>query len=364
MIEIKIKSSRQTYPVLIDNSFISELPGILKKINIHNNLFIVIDENVFRYHQKIIKETFSNFGDKIYYFILPAGEASKSDKNLRMIYNSLLKNNFGRDSTLIAIGGGVTGDIAGYAAATYMRGINLVHVPTSLLAMIDSSIGNKTGINFKKRKNIIGSFCQPQLVFMDTDFLNTLPQRELISAAGEIIKYGIIAGNNFFSFLYNNFEKIISLDNKILTKVITESVSIKAGVVSRDEFEVKGIRKILNLGHTFAHAFESSTDFDIKHGEAVIKGIICSLYLSNNEGLLSKKEFNKMIRIACSQDIPRFSKMDNVKIANAMMNDKKNINDKLMFVLSAGTGKIIVDYPIEKDVISKVLDKVRSDGFI
>jgi 3-dehydroquinate synthase len=353
------------YPVMIDNSFLNKLPGILKDIGICNRLFIVIDENVYKYHKKIIENNISDFGEKIHYYILPPGEKSKSNTHLKMIYNSLLENNFGRDTALIAIGGGVIGDIAGYAAATYMRGIQLVNVPTTLLSMIDSSIGGKTGINFLKRKNIVGVFYQPELVFIDTGFLNTLPESELNSSLGELIKYGLISNDNFFRFILNNIEKIKSLDKKFVAKVITESVSIKAAIVSQDEFETNGIRKILNLGHTFAHAIESNLNFKIKHGEAVVIGIICALYLSPYKRLLNHKELERLLSLPLSVNIPRVAeKLNNNAIIQMMLSDKKNIDDKIMFVLLAGTGKVVVDVPVEKDTINMVLERVKNSGFI
>jgi 3-dehydroquinate synthase len=365
MKKIIVNSGNSNYPVIIDNSFFNKLPGILESFGVHNNLYIVIDQNVFKHYKELIVNTFSNSGNKIYYYILPSGESTKSEIHLKKIYKSLLENNFGRDTTLIAIGGGVTGDIAGYTAATYMRGIHLIHIPTTLLAMIDSSIGGKTGINFEKRKNIIGAFYQPRLVFIDTKFLTTLPQREINSAIGELIKYGLISNENFYDFLFKNTDKIKSLDIKAVSRSIIESVSIKAAIVSQDEFETKGIRKILNLGHTFAHAIESSMGFKIKHGEAVIIGIICALFLSRSYGLLKEEELKKLLHFPCSIAIPRSAKnFDNKAVIKAMINDKKNINDKIMFVLLTGPGQIIVDVPVEESTINYVLNRAKNNCLI
>lgn len=365
MIKIKVKTSTRTYPVIIGNSIFEELPDTLKKINVKNNLLIIIDENVFKYHKSLIKKTFSNFRNEVKYYILPPGEESKSEKYLKNIYSFLLKNGFGRDSSIISIGGGVTGDIAAYTASTYMRGINLVQIPTTLLGMVDSSVGGKTGINFKKRKNLIGTFYQPNLVLIDTDFLATLPEREFTSAFGELIKYGIIAKNDFLSLLRKNLNEITSLDNKILIKVIKECVLIKASIVSQDELELTGVRKLLNFGHTFAHAFESCAGFELRHGEAVIKGIICSLYLSHMLGLLNRKELKRLLILPCNIKIAKLPKrVTNDQILNAMKADKKNFNDKIMLVISAGSGNILVDYPIERKLIIQVLNKVKSDGLV
>lgn len=359
MKKIIVKASPNSYPVLICNSALNKLPENLDKQKLFNNLLIVIDENVARYYQTKIKSVFSNHSGKIRYYILPSGERTKSEEELKKIYNFLLKNNFGRDTVLIAIGGGVTGDLAGYAASTFMRGIQLVHVPTTFLAMIDSSIGGKTGINFSKKKNMIGTFYQPRLVFIDIMFLSTLPSREFNSALGELIKYGLISNKDFYTFLSDNLEKIKSLNDGVIKYTIKESVSIKARVVQQDEFEQRGIRKILNLGHTFAHAIESELGFKIKHGEAVTAGMICSLFLSNKIGLLDTSKQKNLLQLPTSVRLPaNIKKINNQNVFDAMRSDKKNKDDKIMFVLISGIGSLLVDVPANKRDIFYALDKM------
>ncbi|MGD8305810.1 MAG: 3-dehydroquinate synthase [Ignavibacteria bacterium] len=365
MKKIKVKTGNSSYPVLINNSYLNKLPVFLSMLDIYKNLFIVVDENVYKYHKEYIKKSFAGFGNKRYYYILSSGERVKSANELKKIYNSLLENKFGRDTILIAIGGGVTGDIAGYAAATYMRGIQLVHVPTTLLAMIDSSIGGKTGINFGRWKNIIGAFYSPKLVFIDTKFLESLPVREFNSAIGELIKYGLIYGDDFYTFLFKNVDKIKSLESRIIIRAISESVMIKAAIVSQDEFETRGVRKILNLGHTFAHAIESNLGFRIKHGEAVILGIICIIFLSHNQGLLTNKEMDRLLQFPCSLKLPGIvKKINNRFVIRAMSSDKKNVDEKLMFVLLSGAGKVIADVPIKNSLINLTLNKAKKACFV
>jgi len=357
--KIIVKASPNSYPVIICNSELNKLPENLDKQKLFNNLLIVIDEKVSRYYQTKIKSVFSNHSVKIRYYILPSGERAKSEKELKKIYDFLLKNNFGRDTVLIAIGGGVTGDLAGYAASTFMRGIQLVHVPTTFLAMIDSSIGGKTGINFSKKKNIIGAFYQPRLVFIDIMFLSTLPTREFNSALGELIKYGLISNKDFYTFLSDNLEKVKSMNDRVIKYAVEESVSIKAGVVQQDEFEQRGIRKILNLGHTFAHAIESELGFKIKHGEAVTAGMICSLFLSNKIGLLDTSKQKKMLKLPASIQLPAIiKKINNQNVFEAMRSDKKNKDDKIMFVLISGIGNLLVDVPANKRDIFYALNKM------
>lgn len=359
MKKIIIKASPNSYPVLICNSELNKLPENLDKQKLFKNLLIVIDENVARYYQAKIKSVFSDHRGKIRYYILPSGERTKSEKELNKIYDFLLKNNFGRDTVLIAIGGGVTGDLAGYAASTFMRGIQLVHVPTTFLAMIDSSIGGKTGINFSKKKNIIGTFYQPRLVFIDIKFLSTLPSREFNSALGELIKYGLIANKDFYNILLDNLDKIKSLNDRVIKNAVEESVSLKAGVIQQDEFEQRGIRKILNIGHTFAHAIESELGFKVKHGEAVTAGIICSLFLSNKIGLLDTSKRKKLLRLPASVRLPKIiKKINNQNVFDAMRSDKKNKDDEIMFVLISGIGNLLVDVSVNKRDIFYALDKM------
>ena len=308
MKKIIINTQHFSYPVTIANSYLDQLLKLLEKWDLVKSLFLVIDENVARYHLQDIQSAISDYKGKFSYTLLPSGERVKSYTNLKKIHDRLLNYNIGRDTTLIAIGGGVTGDLAGYAAATYMRGLQLVHIPTTLLAMIDSAIGGKTGINFKGKKNIIGAFYQPRLVFIDTVFLSTLPQREFNSALGELLKYGFISNKEFYNYVTENIEKIKSADKRTIQNAIIESLQIKAGIVEQDEFEQLGLRKILNFGHTFAHAIESTLGFRIKHGEAVTAGIICALFLSNRLGILTSEKLNKFLLLPQKIGIPRIIK--------------------------------------------------------
>ena len=241
MKKIIVNTTNSKYPILIGKAHFFSLPQILDKHNLLKNIYVVIDKNVARFHIREIETVLSNTDTKVHFKVLPSGERTKSSIVLKKIYQELLNKKYGRDTTLIAIGGGVIGDIVGYVAATYMRGINLVHVPTTFLAMIDSSIGGKTGINFSGRKNIIGAFYQPDLVFTDTEFLSTLPKREFSASLGELLKYGLISTKAFYNLIYSNIEKIKLLDSEIINKIITECLTIKASVILRDEYEIKKI---------------------------------------------------------------------------------------------------------------------------
>jgi len=358
--KIIVKTSLKSHRVLITNSKLNELAKELIKNNSPNNLFIVIDENVYKYHLNEITDIFKNFPGSIHYYRLPSGERYKSENQLRNIYNVLLKNHFGRDTTLVAFGGGVAGDLAAYAASTYMRGLPFVNVPTTLLAMIDSAIGGKTGINFGGRKNIIGTFYQPELVFIDTMFLDTLPSREFSSALGELIKYGLISNKSFLDFLTKNFDGLKSKKKSIINFAITESVKFKAGVVSQDEFETKGIRKILNLGHTFAHGFESELKFKLRHGEAVTAGLVCALFLSGRTGLLNSKSVENLLKLSTKIKMPKhIQNVKNESVYEIMRSDKKVTGGELKFVLISDVGKTIVDVPAGKDDVFYAIKKMK-----
>jgi 3-dehydroquinate synthase len=361
--KIIVKSRQGSYPVTIGDSYLDRLHSLLEKDNLLNSTFIIIDENVAHYHLPVIQSAFSDSKGKISYTLLPSGERMKSYTQLKKIHERILNYNFGRDTTFVAIGGGVTGDLAGYAAATYMRGLQLVHIPTTLLAMIDSAIGGKTGINFKGKKNIIGAFYQPRLVFIDTMFLSSLPKREFNSALGELVKYSLISNKEFYMFLEDNIEKIKSFDRRTIQAAIIESIKIKAGVVEKDEFEQSGTRKILNLGHTFAHAIESNLGFRIKHGEAVNAGIVCALILSNKLGFLSSAKLEKLLDLSTKISVPHTIKnAEEGKMIEAMYSDKKNRGDEILFVLLSDIGKVVIDVPaVKRDIIFAI--KVMKDFF-
>ena len=356
MKKIKIKTRHKTYPVVIGSSVLNQVTEWIKKYGLFKNLFIVVDENVYNLHKKNITDAFDNTGGKVFFYTLKAGEQSKSIDGLTGIISSLVENNFGRDTLLIAIGGGVTGDIAGFAASVYMRGIQLVQIPTTLLAAVDSSIGGKTGINFNNYKNIIGAFRQPEFVVIDTDFLSSLPETEINSGIGEIIKYGFLTNKNFYDYIYKNFEELYSLDKSILNKVINESVFFKGSVISKDEYE-GGLRKILNLGHTFAHAYESHLNYSIKHGEAVCAGIISALFLSYRKGLISEKKLNRFLKLPLKMKLSPVNFSNYESILQFMYGDKKNREGLINFVLIKDIGNIITDVSVKESDITYSIEK-------
>ena len=357
--KLQVALKENPYPVFIGNGILNHIEGFLEEYRINKNLLLIIDKNVENAHPGKIEKLFKNRKRKVNYYYLKPGENSKSYLELNKIYSYLLSNNYGRDTAIIAVGGGVTGDLAGYAASTFMRGIQLVHIPTTLLAAVDSSIGGKTGINFEKKKNMIGAFYQPKFILTDIDLLKTLPRAEITSGLGEIVKYAFLSDKKFYSFVSDNYEKIYAYDYDALEKIIFDSTSIKAAVVKQDEKE-SGLRKILNLGHTFAHAFETKLDFKIKHGEAVDAGIISAIFLSYNIGLIRKDQVQALLSLPLMIKIPpKVKGLDKVSLIEIMMHDKKNRNEKIKFVLLSGIGKIILDAEAKENEIIKSLNKME-----
>jgi 3-dehydroquinate synthase/shikimate kinase/3-dehydroquinate synthase len=294
-ISLKIKTNNKSYNILIGSDLISNISKILKNNSItFKKCLLLIDRNIS--NKIIIKIKKSLKKKKIYTHFFNANEKNKNQKNVNKIIEIMLNKNFTRNDCLISIGGGITGDVGGFAASLFKRGLKFINVPTTLLSQVDSSIGGKTGINTKYGKNLIGSFYQPNLVISDIKFLQTLPKRELICGYGEILKHSIIANKKFFSFLNENNKKILNLKSPFIEKSIFESCKIKKNVVEKDENE-KGQRKILNFGHTFAHAYEATLGYSKKlnHGEAVILGVKTALNFSFINNYLKRDDYNLLI---------------------------------------------------------------------
>ena len=285
-VNLKIKTKSQGYNIIIGSDLVSNISKLTKKNSIYfKKCLLVVDKNISKKIILKIKKSLKN--EIIYIYSFDANEKNKNQSKVNEILNILLKRNFSRNDCLISIGGGITGDISGFAASLFKRGIKFINIPTTLLAQVDSSIGGKTGVNTKYGKNLIGSFYQPNLVISDVQFLKTLPKREIICGYGEILKHSLIADKVFFNFLDKNNNEVLDLKSPFIEKTIYQSCKIKKNIVEKDENE-KGLRKILNFGHTFAHAYEASLGYSKKlnHGEAVLLGISSALKFSFNKYLI------------------------------------------------------------------------------
>ena len=361
-IKLFVQTKTERYPILIGRNLISKLSNLLKKNSItFKKCLIVIDKNIPRKNVIRIIKSFKNIDAHKFEFY--ANEKNKNQKNVDKILNILLDKNFSRNDCIISVGGGITGDVSGFAASLFKRGLKFVNIPTTLLSQVDSSIGGKTGVNTKHGKNLIGSFYQPKIVISDVEFLKTLPSREIICGYGEIIKHSIIANKKFYFFLNKNVNDILKLKSPLIEKSIYESCKIKKLVVERDEREMD-FRKILNFGHTFAHAYEASLNFSKKlnHGEAVILGIKSAFNFSLERKIFKKKEFNLIYNHLNRSDFPQsikdyFSLRDLNKIVSFMLRDKKNNSNKIKLMLIKKIGGPIVEKEFSQQIIAKFLKK-------
>tara|TARA_Y100000389_G_C17396934_1_gene483051 strand:+ start:205 stop:1296 length:1092 start_codon:yes stop_codon:yes gene_type:complete len=359
---LQVKTKSKNYPIIIGKNILSKIPGLLKKSNLEFlQCLIIVDSNV---PKKLVKSLLNSLMHKkrtIYYF--KANEKNKNQKSVNKILAILLKKNFNRNDCLISIGGGITGDVSGFAASTFKRGLTFVNIPTTLLSQVDSSIGGKTGINTIHGKNLVGSFYQPSLVISDINFLKSLPKRELTCGYAEIFKHSLIADKKFFLFLDKNKSKILNLESPYIEKAIYKSCSIKKKIVESDEKETS-LRKILNFGHTFAHAYEATLNYSKKlnHGEAVILGIEIASKFSLSNKILNINEFqlieNHIKKIQLNNNIDKlFSKKDINKILIFMTKDKKNTTKKINLILLKKIGNPSYNFQFTKEKIKSFLLK-------
>ena len=348
-IRLIVKTKSKRYPIIIGSNILKNIDKILSsnKINFKNCL-IVADRKVPKKYLSIVKSKIQCRNKKIHYF--NSKEKNKNFKNVNNILERLLQYNFNRDDCIISLGGGITGDVAAFAASIFKRGIKFINIPTTLLAQVDSSIGGKTGVNSKFGKNLIGSFYQPDIVISDVDVLKSLSKREIICGYGEIIKHSLIKSKKVFNYLEKNKFKVIKLENNFIQKAIADSCKIKKNIIEKDEKE-KNIRKILNFGHTFAHAYEAAQGYSKKlnHGEAVILGIKSASKFSLVNNHLKKKNYNKIISHINNLNLnlnlnKYFNSKDINKIIKFMMSDKKNRSKKINLILLSDIGKPIINF--------------------
>ena len=359
-IKLKIKTKTREYPILIGSNLVINIPKIARKHLIDfQKCLLIIDSNISKNIISQIKKSLTKKNTYLYFF--KANEINKNINNVNKILDFLLDKNFSREDCLISVGGGITGDVSGFAASLFKRGLKFINIPTTLLSQVDSSIGGKTGVNTKYGKNLVGSFYQPNLVISDTNFLKTLPKRELICGYGEILKHSLISNKKFYKFLNKNYQEILNLSSPFIEKTIYESCKIKKKVVERDEQE-KDLRKILNFGHTFGHAYEATLGFSkrLNHGEAVILGIKTALNFSLKKNLLKKKEHNSIINHISKSNLPSnvnkyFKVKDLNKILSFMLKDKKNNSNKINLVLLKKIGSPVIDMQFNKKILTKFL---------
>ncbi len=340
-----------SYDVFIGSGLLGKISKLLPVGN-YSSIFLIIDEGFNKHWSKKIKKLFPKNGK----IIIHSGEQNKNIDNVQKIWNKLLLSSCDRKTLVINLGGGVTSDIGGFAASTYMRGIDFLQIPTTLLAQVDASIGGKVGINFLGIKNLIGTFQQPVCVIIDIDTLSALPRREFISGFAEVIKHGLIADKKYFQIVTAKKPKDFS--RKELIEIITGSVRIKARFVSQDEKE-SGFRKLLNFGHTIGHAVEAlsqETTNPLLHGEAVSIGMVAEGKISNLLGLLSDEECKQVEKAMIQAGLPtRVPDLAVNEILERIKSDKKNIKGETKFTLLAGIGKAVYNQQLDEEIIRKVI---------
>lgn len=330
---VLVASSAETYSVSIGHSILKTEIESFFKDSPAKECFILVDENVEKLHGKRLKEIFNEADIKFTSFVVPEGEKSKSIEQWSRTLDFLLQNGIRRNTPLISIGGGITGDLAGFVAASVLRGVPLLQVPTTVLAMVDSSVGGKTGINHQTGKNLIGAFYQPKKVIADIEFLETLPRKEWINGLSEILKYGAISDSKILEKATIFFEEDVDkIDKNLLIQLIEDCISVKADIVKKDEFE-GGVRAFLNFGHTFAHALEKAANFDeISHGEAVFLGMLAAIDLSNSMGYSIDDAPIKKFRSLYNFGIDAAA-LDTDTLTQYMKSDKKIVDSELRFIL-------------------------------
>jgi len=350
--KIKIDLKDNPYEIIIGSKIISEMPEIISPFMKRKKIFLICDENVGSIILPQIKEVLDSAGYEIFTSLISSGEKSKSFDILEKTISELLDNGIERTDTLLAIGGGVVGDLAGLVSAIIFRGIDFIQIPTTLLAQVDSSVGGKTAINVNQGKNLVGAFHQPKAVISDVNLLSSLPEREIKCGLSEIIKYGILGDRDFFSWLQNNREDLSNLDQDCLIFAVNKSCSMKGEIVKNDEHE-KGERALLNLGHTFGHAFEKHFSYNnlLLHGEAIAIGMAFASKFSASIGVCSQEDTDSVINLISSYGLPvsleeidgKISQTDIMKI---MSHDKKRSNKKNTLILIKGIGEAYINEEI------------------
>ncbi|MGR3177854.1 MAG: 3-dehydroquinate synthase [Candidatus Anammoxibacter sp.] len=356
MKDIVVKLGTNSYNIKIGQRIIKQIDALLPDNIESKKAVIITDENVAKLYLDLLANRFAKSGFDIKQVSIVPGEDQKNSSTIEKLYEAFFDHRMDRKSFVIALGGGVVGDLSGFAASTFMRGIPYVQVPTTLLAQVDSSVGGKTGINHPRGKNMVGCFYQPKGVFIDTDTLSTLPKEELIAGLVEVVKYGMIRSKPLFEYLENSLSDILQLKEDALEHIIFNSCRIKAEVVEEDEKE-NGIRVILNYGHTIGHAIEALTGYrQYRHGEAVGIGMVYAGKIAKEMGLVDDSTLDRQTSLLEQMGLSStVTDLDTTQIVEKLYQDKKTIGGRLRFVLPVQIGEVVVSDNVPEDIIYKVL---------
>jgi hypothetical protein len=356
---VEVALGARSYHIYIGGGLMDELAVFVRAADFSPRGLLVTDAQVSALCGAQVAETLARAGAAVEIVTIPAGEPSKSLDMANIIYTRAIELGLDRKSPIFALGGGVVGDLAGFVAATYMRGVPFVQLPTSLLAQVDSSVGGKVAVNHPLGKNLIGAFYQPAAVFIDLRFLASLPPREIASGLGEIIKYGVISDADFFAWLEMHTSDVCALTPDAAVHMIARSCEIKADVVTRDEYE-GGLRRILNFGHTIAHAIEKETGYTrYRHGEAVAIGMVGAAYISEEMGLLSPEERARIEDLVRMTGLPLTAEgvLPDAMYAD-LFHDKKTVGGRIHWVLARGIGSTAIRADVPEDTVRRALEKI------
>ncbi len=356
MHELTVGLGDRSYPIFIESGCLSKIGDDLSKRKVGKRYGVIADDKVAGLYGSQLMEVLDAAGLEAELITFPEGEKNKVLSTVGDIAGQLASRGFDRQDALIGLGGGVTGDLAGFLASSYMRGIPFVQIPTTLLAQVDSSVGGKTGVDIPEGKNLVGAFYQPQAVYIDTTVLKTLDEKELLGGLAEVIKYGVIRDRKFFDFLGKNREGILALEPELIQKTITICCQIKADVVSEDELE-GGVRKILNYGHTIGHAVEGASDYTLIHGLAVSIGMVAAAKLAYMNNLIEEKEVQEIVDILSAYKMPIHVPvaLDRARIKKYLLTDKKTVGGIVFFVLPTTIGDTCITDAVTEEQVDQVL---------
>jgi 3-dehydroquinate synthase len=355
MKQLQVELGDRSYPIYIGENLLTESELLAKHIK-SKQVVVVTNTTIAPLYLQLVLNKLSNYQVEV--VVLPDGEHYKTLENVEIVFTELLRKKFSRNATLCALGGGVIGDMAGFAAACYQRGIPFIQIPTTLLAQVDSSVGGKTGVNHPLGKNMIGAFYQPQAVIADTTVLDTLDNRQFSAGLAEVIKYGLIADAPFFDWLELNAKKLMARDKEALALAIEKSCTTKARIVAEDEFE-SGVRATLNLGHTFGHAIETGTGYgEYLHGEAVAIGTCQAADLSKRLGWLNNEDVARIINIFEQVNLPVTSpkNITTEQYIELMSVDKKNIDGAIRVIGLEKIGKASLPFNVNRELLEQTLN--------
>ncbi|MEN6347970.1 MAG: 3-dehydroquinate synthase [Syntrophomonas sp.] len=358
--ELAVRLGERTYPIFIGEGLLNQTGRLLRSITTINKIMLVSNPTIFPLYGPQVLKSLQGEGFDTEVGLMPDGEVYKNMDEANKILDRAVDFKLERSSAVLALGGGVVGDLAGFVASIYQRGIDFIQLPTTLLAQVDSSVGGKVAVNHPRGKNLIGSFHQPRLVIVDSLTLDTLEERDYKSGLGEVVKYGVIYDADFFAFMEEWASAIKNRDRTCIERLIFKSCEIKSRIVEEDEKEM-GIRAVLNLGHSFGHSLEKLGKYELyRHGEAVVIGTIMAVRLASDLGLVDNSQMQRIITLYKNLDIiPPWPNFESGEIYTGMLNDKKIVNNKLRLVLPQGIGDYVITSDAKKEQIIEAITVAR-----